>query len=82
MFKIPSGLEGYSLHAVFIALPQRDVNDNEQVLCYRSYFPAGNAALSTRYNLVHSTWLPCATCREPFGSLDYRRPQSLRLNLL
>jgi hypothetical protein len=44
-FEITPGLEGNSLQAAFLALPQRDVNDNEQVLCYRSYFPAANAAL-------------------------------------
>ena len=27
------------------ALPTTDLNDGEQVLCYRSYFPAPNAAL-------------------------------------
>jgi hypothetical protein len=44
-FEILPGIEGYSLHGSFLALPQRDVNDNEQVLCYRSYFPASNSAL-------------------------------------
>jgi hypothetical protein len=44
-FEILPGMEGYSLHGSFLALPQRDVNDNERVLCYRSYFPASNSAL-------------------------------------
>ncbi len=44
-FEIASGLEGHALRATFMALPQRDINDNEQVLCYRSYFPAASAAL-------------------------------------
>jgi hypothetical protein len=44
-FDIASGLAGYGLHAAFLALPHRDLNDNEQVLCYRSYFPAAGAAL-------------------------------------
>ncbi len=38
-------LEAWSLHAAFTALPTTDPCDNEQVLCYRSYFPAAAAAL-------------------------------------
>ncbi len=38
-------LEGHALRASFLALPHTDINDSEQVLCYRSYFPAANAAL-------------------------------------
>ncbi len=34
-----------ALHAAFLAFPTTDVNDGEQVLCYRSFFPAASAAL-------------------------------------
>jgi hypothetical protein len=44
-FEIDSSLESVALHASFVALPIRDEVDNEAALCYRSYFPAGNAAL-------------------------------------
>jgi hypothetical protein len=44
-FKIDAALEGIGLHCALAALPATDLNDNEQVLCYRSYFPAANAAL-------------------------------------
>src|SRR5438105_708568 len=44
-FKIEEPLEGVGLHAFFASLPASDPNDTEQVLCYRSYFPAGNAAI-------------------------------------
>jgi hypothetical protein len=37
--------ESWALHASFLALPTEDVNDGEQVLCYRSYFPAPSTAL-------------------------------------
>ena len=33
------------LHVSLHALPTTDANDNEAVLCYRSYFPAPNAAV-------------------------------------
>ena len=33
------------LHASFLALPVNDALDGEQALCYRSFFPAPNAAL-------------------------------------
>lgn len=33
-----------SLRASFLALPFTDTNDGQNVLCYRSYFPAGMAA--------------------------------------
>jgi hypothetical protein len=33
-------LEGVRLSGAFRALPVRDANDNETVLCFRSYFPA------------------------------------------
>lgn len=35
---------GRTLKAAFRALPVTDSLDGEQVVCYRSYFPAGNAA--------------------------------------
>ena len=44
-FEIAALLAGCALHAAFLALPYKDINDGEQVLCYRSYFPAGTAAL-------------------------------------
>jgi hypothetical protein len=34
-----------SLRASFLALPFNDTNDGQSVLCYRSYFPAGMAAM-------------------------------------
>jgi len=37
-------LSALSLRASFLALPFTDTNDGQQVLCYRSYFPAGMAA--------------------------------------
>jgi hypothetical protein len=33
------------LHATLQALPTVDINDNETVLCYRSYFPTPDAAV-------------------------------------
>ena len=33
----------WALHGSFLALPATDINDGEQVLCYRSYFPATTA---------------------------------------
>jgi hypothetical protein len=42
---IADSYDAWSLHASFIALPTQDVNDSEQVLCYRSYLPASSAAL-------------------------------------
>ena len=44
-FELPAPLCGWSLAASFLALPHVDANDGEQVLCYRSYFPAARAAL-------------------------------------
>jgi hypothetical protein len=38
-------LFNHMLHVSLRALPSTDVNDNETVLCYRSYFPAPNAAV-------------------------------------
>jgi len=43
--ELPVSLCGWSLHAQFLALPSTDLNDGEQVLCYRSFFPAPSAAL-------------------------------------
>jgi hypothetical protein len=43
--ELPAALGAWSLHAAFLALPHTDLNDGEQVLCYRSFFPAANAAL-------------------------------------
>ena len=34
-----------SLRASFVALPFTDTNDSQNVVCYRSYFPAGAAAV-------------------------------------
>ena len=34
-----------ALRAAFVALPHTDENDAQVVLCYRSYFPAGSAAV-------------------------------------
>lgn len=38
-------LRGLALHAAFTAFPHTDVNDGEQVLCYRSFFPPPGVAL-------------------------------------
>lgn len=43
--EIEKPLAAWSLHGSFLALPTTDINDGEQVLCYRSYFPAAAAAL-------------------------------------
>jgi hypothetical protein len=40
-----SSLGQVGLHASFLAMPVTDVNDGEQILCYRSFFPAASAAL-------------------------------------
>lgn len=45
IFEIAAPLAGCALHAAFLALPHKDINDGEQVVCYRSYFPASTAAL-------------------------------------
>ena len=34
-----------ALRAAFLALPSTDINDGQTVVCYRSYFPSGMAAL-------------------------------------
>jgi hypothetical protein len=38
-------LAAIALRASFVALPYTDPNDGQTVLCYRSYFPAGMAAV-------------------------------------
>ena len=42
---IKNSLSAISLRASFLALPYTDANDGQSVLCYRSYFPAGMAAV-------------------------------------
>lgn len=44
-FAVTDWLDAHALHAAFVALSTSDLNDGEQVLCYRSYFPAPAAAL-------------------------------------
>jgi hypothetical protein len=44
-FEIAEPLAGIALRAAFLALPYTDASDNEQVICYRSYFPAATAAV-------------------------------------
>jgi hypothetical protein len=43
--EISKPLTSVGLRASFIALPFTDTNDGQTVLCYRSYFPAGMAAV-------------------------------------
>lgn len=43
--KVAPPITAVALHAAFLALPTTDVNDGEQILCYRSFFPAASAAL-------------------------------------
>ena len=43
--EIAKPLAAMALHATFTALPHTDENDGQIALCYRSYFPATNAAL-------------------------------------
>jgi hypothetical protein len=40
-----SGIASVALRASFLALPDVDPNDGQSVLCYRSYFPAVQAAV-------------------------------------
>ncbi len=42
---IEKPLSAVSLRASFLALPFTDTNDGQAVLCYRSYFPSGMAAV-------------------------------------
>ena len=44
-FELADPLAGSALRAAFAALPYTDASDSEQVLCYRSYFPATTAAI-------------------------------------
>jgi hypothetical protein len=44
-FEIAEPLAGIGLRAAFLALSYTDSADSEQVLCYRSYFPAATAAI-------------------------------------
>lgn len=43
--EIAAPIESWSPHASFIALPFTDRIDGEQAVCWRSYFPAGSAAV-------------------------------------
>lgn len=43
--EIAKPLTAMALRAAFTALPHTDENDGQIALCYRSYFPAGSAAL-------------------------------------
>lgn len=42
---ISAPISAMALRASFLALPHKDVNDGETVLCYRSYFPAAMSAI-------------------------------------
>jgi len=44
-FELADPLAGVALRAAFVALPYTDSSDSEQVVCYRSYFPAATAAI-------------------------------------
>ena len=43
--EIAKPIVALALHAAFQAMPHVDENDGQTVLCYRSYFPAGMAAV-------------------------------------
>lgn len=43
--EIAMPISAIALHASFIALPRTDTLDGESILCYRSYFPAPQAAV-------------------------------------
>jgi hypothetical protein len=43
--EIAKPVSALALHASFTALPYTDDNDGETAVCYRSYFPAGMAAI-------------------------------------
>jgi hypothetical protein len=43
--EVATPIGAMALHAAFVALPYVDENDAQIVLCYRSYFPAAQAAL-------------------------------------
>lgn len=44
MVRVADEFDSLTLRADFLALPVTDANDGEQVLCYRSFLPAANAA--------------------------------------
>lgn len=44
-YEVAKPIAALALHAAFMALPVIDANDAQQTVCYRSYFPAGLAAL-------------------------------------
>ena len=46
-------LFSHQLHVSLRALPTTDTNDNETVLCYRSYFPAATAAVEMANGTVY-----------------------------
>jgi hypothetical protein len=43
--EIANPLTALALRAAFVAMPYTDENDAQVVLCYRSYFPASQAAI-------------------------------------
>ncbi len=43
--EIVKPIVAFALHAAFQAMPHVDENDGQTVLCYRSYFPSGMAAV-------------------------------------
>jgi hypothetical protein len=43
--EIVKPIAALALRAAFMALPHTDENDGQTVVCYRSYFPAGMAAV-------------------------------------
>jgi hypothetical protein len=43
--EVAAPLAAATLHAAFRALPHTDSNDSEQIVCYRSYFPAPASAV-------------------------------------
>jgi hypothetical protein len=43
--ELAAPLFSHRLHVTLQALPATDLNDNETVLCYRSYLPAPNAGV-------------------------------------
>jgi hypothetical protein len=43
--EIATPIASLALHAAFLAMPHTDENDGQTVVCYRSYFPAGMAAV-------------------------------------
>jgi hypothetical protein len=43
--EISAPISAWALHTAFVALPHKDENDGQTVMCYRSYFPAAMAAI-------------------------------------